>query len=192
MHGRRGAALVAASTVAVLALVGCDGGSSAEPAPTTGVATEVTICEPDGTAQAMADLPAVEVVADAVAALEAELGGPQQYFEVNATARVVNLFVALNGATLVQAWAYVDGELSSQDPAAASGGTFAADDLDFDPATVLAPTREEIPDSIIETFYVHGDGKGKVQYGLLTSALCGGGLDLTVGPNGEVLGVDPL
>lgn len=180
--------------VAVVALVAvgsaCSSGGSDDVAATS--APAVTICEPEGTAQAEADLPAVGLVSEAIAALEAELGGPQDYFEVNATARVVNLFVALNDATLAQAWAYADGALSSTEPQAASGGTFAAADVDFEPEAVLAPTRAEIPDSIIETFYVHGDGTGTVQYGLLTSALCGGGFDVTVGPSGEVLGVDPL
>lgn len=193
MRCRRPVAAVCVAVLAAATLAACDGGSgSSEESATSGSATEATICEPEGTAQADADLPAVGVVAEAVAALETELGGPQEYFEVNATARVVNLFVALNDATLAQAWAYVDGELSSQEPQAASGGTFTATQLDFDPESILVPTRGEIPDSIIETFYVHGDGKGKVQYGLLTSALCGGGLDLTVGPAGEVLGVDPV
>lgn len=168
----------------------CDDGNADGSSVTTEPA--VTICEPEGTAQAESDLPAVGLLDEAVAALEAELGGAQDYFEINATARVVNLFVALNGATLAQAWAYADGALSSTEPQAATGGTFRAADIAVDAAAVLGPTRTEIPDSIIETFYVHGDGKGAVEYGLLTSALCGGGFDVTVGPAGEVLGVDPL
>ena len=168
----------------------CDDGNADGSSVTT--APAVTICEPEGTAQAEADLPAVGLLDEAVAALEAELGGVQDYFEINATARVVNLFVALNGATLAQAWAYADGALSSTEPRAATGGTFRAADIAVDAAAVLGPTRTEIPDSIIETFYVHGDGTGAVEYGLLTSALCGGGFDVTVGPAGEVLGVDPL
>lgn len=177
---------------AVICAVGAGACSEGSDSAVETASPAVTICEPSGTVQADADLPQVSVVAVAVAALEAELGGPQDYFEINATARVVNLFVALNDASLVQTWAYVDGQLSSQEPQSASGGTFTAGDLDFDDSLVLGPTRDEIPDSIIETFYVHGDGTGAVQYGLLTSAQCGGGLGVTVGPDGAVLAVDPL
>ena len=43
--------------------------------------------------------PVLDQIAPAVAAIEAELGGPQQYFEINATPQLVNLFVAIDGAT---------------------------------------------------------------------------------------------
>ncbi len=62
--------------------------------------------------------PRVDLIDDAVAALEAELGGPQRYFEINATPQLVNLFVELNDGALVQPWVYLDGELSSTDAAA--------------------------------------------------------------------------
>ena len=39
---------------------------------------------------------------------------------------------------------------------------------------------------------MNGDGKGNVQYGVLTSAQCGGGLDVVVGPDGAVKSVDPV
>ncbi len=172
----------------VLVAVGCSDGSSA----LTETSTPVTICAPNGTAQADADLPQVAAISTAIDALEAQLGGPQQYFEVNATARVVNLFVALNGGAVAQPWLYVDGELTSTEGQAASGGTFGKADLDFDPDKVLATIREQIPEAILESFYVNGDGKGNVQYGVLTSALCGGGLDILVGPDGAVKSVDPV
>lgn len=152
----------------------------------------VTICDPEGTAQADADLPAVGSVEQAMADLEKELGAPQQYFEVNATARLVNLWVALNDGSLAQPWVWVDGELSSEDGQAAGGGTFTAADVDFDAATLLDPVRAEVPDAILETFYVHGDGEGNVQYSLLTSAQCGGGLDVVIGADGSVKSVDPV
>lgn len=169
-------------------LVGCsgDGDSAATTAP------DVTICDPEGTAQAEADLPQVARIAEAIEALEQQLGAPQQYFEVNATARVVNLFVALNDGTLAQAWLYLDGTFTSQEAQAASGGTFAADDVAFDADRVLERVRSEVPEAVLESFYVHGDGKGNVQYGVLASALCGGGLDVVVGPDGSVKSVDPV
>lgn len=168
---------------------GGDGGATSTPPSGTGSGA---LCEPTGTTQAPADLPQVGDVATAVEDLEAELGGPQQYFEVNATARVVNLFVALNGGTVAQPWIWVDGQLSSKEGQAASGGTFVAADLDFDPDTIFTVVRDQIPDAILESFYVNGDGAGNVQYGLLTSAQCGGGLDIVVGPDGAVKSVDPV
>jgi carbohydrate-selective porin OprB len=181
---------VAAAIVAGLVLlVACsdDNGSAASTS-----APGVTICEPGGTAQAEADLPAVGSIDQAVTDLEAKLGGVQQYFEINATARLVNLWVSLNDGKLAQPWLWVDGELSSEDGRAASGGTFAAADVDFQPDAVLSKIRDEVPDAILETFYVHGDGKGDVQYSVLTSAQCGGGLDVVVGPDGAVKSVDPV
>lgn len=82
---------------AVLSACSGDDGTASTTAP------DVTICDPQGTTQAESDLPAVGRISEAIAALERQLGAPQQYFEVNATARVVNLFVALNNGTLAQA-----------------------------------------------------------------------------------------
>lgn len=183
---------MAAVVVMMAVLVAGCSDDAADPGASTGGSTGVTICEPSGTAQPDDQLPAVAEIPVAIEALEAELGGPQTYFEVNATARVVNLFVALNDEQLVQPWLYVDGELTSQDGQAASGGTFTGDDLDFVPTEVLTKVRAEVPDAILESFYVNGDGAGNLQYGVLTSAQCGGGLDVVVGPDGAVKSVDPV
>ena len=158
----------------------------------TSKAPDVTICATKGTQQAPGDLPAVAKISVAIDALEAKLGGPQQYFEVNATARVVNLFVALNNATVAQAWLYADGTLTSKTGQKASGGTFTRSDVDMQADKVLTTVRQQIPEAILETFYVNGDGKGHVQYGVLTSAQCGGGLDVVVGPTGAVKSVSPV
>jgi hypothetical protein len=164
----------------------CSSGASSAKAP------DVTICATKGTVQAAADLPAVATILVAIDALEAKLGGPQQYFEVNATAKVVNLFVALNNAAVAQAWLYADGTLTSKEGQKASGGTFTRADLDFQPDKVFTTVRQQIPEAILETFYVNGDSKGHVQYGVLTSAQCGGGLDVVVGPSGAVKSVNPV
>jgi hypothetical protein len=154
--------------------------------------TPVTICNPKGTAQPAKDLPMVDKIRPAIAQLERQLAAPQAYFEVNATARVVNLFVALNKGTMAQNWVWVDGQLSSKEAQKASGGTFAAKELDFQADRVLTKIHSQIPEAILESFYVNGDGKGAVQYGVLTSAQCGGGLDIIVGPDGAVKSVDPV
>ena len=66
--------------------------------------------------------PVLDQIAPAIAAVEAELGGPQQYFEINATPQVVNLFVATDDATTVTPYVYVGGELASTGRAGDGGG----------------------------------------------------------------------
>ena len=184
---------MAAALAVVLVLIAACSDDAASPAGSTGTSGPgATICDPQGSAQAENDLPVVADIDQAIVDLEVELGGPQEYFEINATARLVNLWVSLNDGALAQPWLWTNGDLSSGDGDDASGGTFVAADLDFDPDLVLTQVRDEVPDSIIETFYVHGDGTGNVQYSVLTSALCGGGLDVIVGPEGDVRSVDPV
>ena len=170
MPSRRPSILVAVAVSGALVtslLAGCSSSTTSPSAP------DVTICNARGTEQVAADLPDVAMIATAIDALETKLGGPQQYFEVNATAKVVNLFVALDGGTVAQAWLYAAGQLTSKEGQKASGGTFTKAELDFQPDKVFSTVRQQIPEAILETFYVNGDGKGHVQYGVLTSAVCG-------------------
>ncbi|HAP77788.1 MAG TPA: hypothetical protein DCR14_17120 [Acidimicrobiaceae bacterium] len=183
---RRRLALLAAFSVVVLGACSDDGSSATTEQP------DVTICTPSGTAQPDTDLPQVGRIAEAVDALEGALGAPPEFFEVNATARAVNLFVALSGGTIAQQWIYVDGGLTSTEGQAAQGGTFTADQLAFDPTTVLATVRDEVPDLVLQTFYVNGDGQGSVRYAVLGVAQCGGGLDIVVDGDGGIVSVDPL
>ncbi|MFM7044183.1 MAG: hypothetical protein ACKOYG_01340 [Ilumatobacteraceae bacterium] len=177
---------LALAAVAMAALVAC---SESEPGGQT--SPSVTICDPDAAPQAAADLPDVAMIDVAIEALRGELGAEPEFFEVNATPQLVNMFVALNDATMVQAWLYADGELSTQPAREAVGGTFTADLIAVDPGTVFDTVRAEVPDAVVTTFYVHGNGEGGVQYGLLASTVCGGGFDITIGPGGAVLAVDP-
>ena len=97
--------------------------------------------------------PALDQIAPAVAALEAKLGGPQQYFEINATPQLVNLFVADAAKTSATTYLYVGGELAPPAaPLAAAGSTFAAAALTFDPATVLDNVADQLPGSDIVLF----------------------------------------
>ena len=183
---RRVAGVVALATTL---LVACDdGGSSAG----TTAAPEVTICQPDVTAQAEAELPAVDLIEPALRAVQDEVGGDIEFFEINAMPHAVNVFVALNGATVAQQYVYVDGVLSAGQGQSASGGTFTADQLAFDPTTVFSTIRGQLPETILQTFYVNGDGQGNVKYAVLAVAQCGGALDIVVGPDGEIISVDPL
>ena len=168
----------------LLAVGGCsDGGSS------SGRAAPTTITTTNGVAS---ELPIVGEIDDAVIALEAQLGGPQDYFEINATARLVNLFVALDGGTSVQPWLYFDGELTFEDPAPAQGGTLRSTDLDFDPAVIFSKLLAELPGATVESFYIHGDGQGAIQYGALLSTSQGGAIDVQLSSNGQILSSEPL
>jgi hypothetical protein len=138
------------------------------------------------------ELPLLDEIGPAVAALEAQLGGPQDYFEINATARLVNLFVALNNGAVAQPWLYLEGTLTSAEGQAAGGGTFVAASMDFDPDVILSQVLTELPGISIESFYVHGDGEGNVLYGVLATSDKGGGLDVVLGADGSVKSVDPV
>ena len=136
--------------------------------------------------------PRVDLIVEAVAALEAELGGSQQYFEINATPRLVNLFVALNDAAVAQPWVYFGGVLTSQDGQPAQGNTFGADTLDFDPQAVLSGVVAELPGSVFDAFIVDGGPAGTVRYSVVVSSTAGGQLVVVVDPAGAVLSVETV
>jgi hypothetical protein len=153
--------------------------SSGEPATGTGGAA-VAAAPPD-----------VALIPVAVRALEAKLGGPQQYFEINATSKLVNLFVALNNGAFAQNWLYVDGELTSKDPQPASGRAFVAASMAFDPATVLSKVGSDLAGSQLDLFLVEGGIDGAVRYTVVVSSSEGGQLLVVVRPDGKVIEVDP-
>jgi hypothetical protein len=136
--------------------------------------------------------PALEQIAMAITALEAKLGGPQQYFEINATPQLVNLFVADAATTTVTAYVYVGGSVAQTgQPAEAEGNTFVASALTFDPATILDGVTDRLPDSDIVMFTIAGGPGGAVQYTVGVQSKEGGTLDVTVGADGVVQSVDP-
>lgn len=133
-------------------------------------------------------------LARAVAAVEAELGAGQAYFEVTATPQLTNIFVAVDDATAAMPYVFIDGELNPPAPTldGASGFTFAADALDYDPDLILAQVAVEVPGATIESLSVVGADDGTVRYAAITRSSEGGRLDVTVAPDGRVLEVDPL
>jgi len=129
------------------------GACSSSAKPTTGGAGGAAV-KPISAGQAPLR---VELIRPAIAALESKLGGPQQYFEVNATPTLVNLFVAENNGTKAVAYVYAAGVL--RDPAApvdANGPTFAAKAISFDDATVLAKAVAQLPGSNFRLFSIAG------------------------------------
>jgi len=136
--------------------------------------------------------PLVGDIAPAMTALDAELGGPQQFFEVNATPQVVNLFVATGGGTGVTPFVYVGDELApAGDPSTAEGNTFGASAVRFDPATVLDQLRTELPESDVVLFTVVGGPDGALQYSAAVQSDEGGVLDVVLGADGAVQSVTP-
>lgn len=136
--------------------------------------------------------PVLDQIAPAMAAVDAEMGGPQQYFEVNATPLGVNLFVATEGATQSVGYIYVGAELGSPGAAEpATGGTFTAGDVTFDPATILDGVTKDLPDSDVVRFAIAGDSNGAVQFTVDVQSDEGGTLQVTLAEDGSVVSVDP-
>jgi hypothetical protein len=160
-----------------------------------GIVAAVTIVAAcAGDSGANVDTSFVGDIAAGLAAVEAERGPGQEYFEVTAGPKLTQIFVAIDGATAAIPYLYADGELLPPTPAltGASGFTFTADAIDFDEAAILAKVTEELPDATIQTLSVEGGEGGSVRYVVAVQSAEGGVLDITVGPDGSVLAVDPV
>ncbi len=147
-----------------------------------------------GSSDSDADTGLTDDITAAVAAVEAELGAGQEYFEVTATARLTNVFVAIDDATVAVPYVFLDGELQRPAPplTGASGFTFGADAIDFDAGSILDAVSAELPDASIDAFSVEGGESGAVRYVVSVRSDAGGALDVTVAPDGSVLAVDPI
>lgn len=168
--------LLAAVTVVVVgSVVASCGGDDADTAPQRRV-------------------PAVAEIVPAIEALEEMLGGPQEYFEINADHRLVNLFVSTDDGTTATAYLFVDGEVQPPAPPrpVEAGNTFGGDEVDFDADQVLARVATELPGSELATFVIVVGPTGTVRYEVLTRSGQGGTLAVEVLGDGTVLGVETL
>jgi hypothetical protein len=174
------------AVVAVVALGACDDDDGRTPPTVTGTGDD------QGVERAAPSF--VTDVRAALAAVEAELGGGQEYFEVTASSRLTNVFVAIDGATAAVPYVFLDGELQAPAPAleGASGFTFGASDVAFDEQAVLSSINRELPDATVESFSVEGGAEGTVRYVVAVRSAQGGAIDVTVGPDGTVLAVEPV
>jgi hypothetical protein len=132
----------------------------------------------------------VDAMAAAVAALEASLGGPQTYFEVNATPTLVNLYVAGDGTATLYIYDAVPGTLGQPDaPQPASGPTFQWAAVDFDSDRVLTQALDQLPDSLPRFFSVTAVEGGSPVYQVVLESKEGGALSVVVAGDGTVEGV---
>jgi hypothetical protein len=89
---------------------------------------------------------------------------------------------------------YLDGELQAPGPLleGASGHTFVAVDIAFDPDVILDSVEAELPEATIDAFSIEGGEIGSVRYVVSVRSEQGGALDVTVAADGTVLAVDPI
>lgn len=134
--------------------------------------------------------PVVDLVPDAIAAVEEHYGAPQEFFEVSADLDAVGFVVAVDGATMAEQGAYLsDGEFVAPEPVGeASGETFTADEIDFDPDLIFEQLREELDDPVIVDFAIQGGPNDTVVYDASIASEGGGVLLVLLGPTGAILG----
>ncbi len=184
---RRAGANISGALVATVLFAGVFVGCSSDESA-SGLSSTPTTAPP----LALGEAPLrVEQITDAVAAVEAELGAPQQFFEVNATPTIVNLFLAVDDATAAVAYVYAAGELNDPSPPQpASGPTFGADDIAFDETTVLALVRSQLSTSNFRLFSITGIEQGGVQYQVVIESTQGTEFVVYLSGNGAILGTD--
>ena len=130
----------------------------------------------------------------AVAAIESELQGTLEYFEITATPQLTNVFVAVDDGTAAVPYVYLAGELQAPGPRidGAAGQTFTAAALDFDDKKILAGVAADLPTASIDALSIEGGPGGFVRYVVSARSAQGGVLDIVVAPSGAVIEVRPL
>lgn len=150
----------------------------ARPAPDTPVRSDTVL--------AVDDLPA------AVAAVEAERGGPQRYTEINVIPDGVNLFVALSERQEVSYFHGADGLEEPSPPQPASGTAFELGDTPLDLAGQLVrDVQTRFPGAeVVSVALVEAPDLGLV-WALRSRSSRGGVLEVLFSSDGRLLSVAP-
>ena len=135
--------------------------------------------------------PVVDLIPDAVAAIEDHYGSPQEYFEISAGLESVGFVVAVDDATMAEQGSYgVDGEFTAPEPVGeASGETFTADEIDIDADLIFEQLRDELDDPVIVDLAIQGGPNDTVVYDASVASDGGGVLLVLLSPDGAILGV---
>ncbi|NDG66824.1 MAG: hypothetical protein EBY23_07935 [Actinobacteria bacterium] len=124
----------------------------------------------------------VSDIDDAVAAVGKVLGKTPEFYEINATPSLVNLFAADGKGNAIN-FVYEKGKLAQETSVApAEGESFSAGGMTFS-AKVFTRVHKELPESI---------PVGGVQYRVVLQSEQGGQLAVFVDPTGKILGTDVM
>ena len=148
----------------------------------------------------------LDLIDEALDAVEQSVGTELKFFEINATTELVNIFAAtdldgtlnadgLPDAVVRHVFTAKDGLETAPEPVGANGPTFMRSALDYDPATILIRVLNELPDSTPLMFVLTAAGTaqnptGVVQYRLLMQSSQGGEMSVVLTNRGEIVGTD--
>ena len=165
----------------------------------------VSSCGNDSTAPATAGL-RLDQIENALDAVEQKVGVGLEFFEINATSAIVNIFVAtdldgtpnadgLPDAVVHYVFTEKDGLETAPDSVGANGPTFARTALGYEPSTILRKVLSELPDSTPQMFVLTAAGTatestGTAQYRLIMQSSQGGQMSVVLTNSGEIVGTD--
>lgn len=134
----------------------------------------------------------VDEIDDAVRAVVEVTGKDAKFFEINATPKLINLFLDDgNGSAINFVWD--GGELRDEtEVAPADGVSFVASSMSFT-SDVYALVEKELPGSLLRAFTITADGpNGEILNRVVVQSERGGQFSVLVDPAGKILGSDPL
>jgi hypothetical protein len=134
----------------------------------------------------------VSDIDNAVAAVGKVLGENPEFYEINATPTLVNLFAADGKGNAIN-FVFEEGKLVQETSVApAEGESFSASGMAFN-SKVFSRVQKELTDSILRAFSIIGDNPtGGVQYRVVLQSDMGGQLAVFVDPTGKILGTDVM
>ena len=134
----------------------------------------------------------VSDIDDAVSAVGKALGKAPEFYEINATPTLVNLFAADGKGNAIN-FVFEKGKLAEETSVApAEGKSFSAAGMKLG-SKVFARVHKELPESILRAFSIIADNPaGGVQYRVVLQSEQGGQLAVFVDPTGKILGTDVM